>query len=871
MASLVLTDSSQLTSDSQHLVIMKKNTLVCQFASPLDVDTHNKPEAVVLEGKYWKRKLAAVTAEYKKWRMFYRNRFMGWGTKDGSDLLAEMDMFDWQPHSNDSLHSMGSMMVDEDYMEFMSDTLFTSITYNQPFAFPDTREITRGTNIADFMQPSLVQLQPNLDDFMDTLEPLQELLSSRLPPVPEEPPSELEYRSIRHMGHSFPELDLLGSNLQSLEHLQHQQHMEQLQQMQQQQQHQQQQQTEAQCSAVVYAPSVINQSYRSTTPQDFNQVHVQHQQQTGIMDRVSKSRPPRSVQNNRLLQQQQRQQQSVPYQQQQQTGLTQSSTYQGFAIPEVQPQPLQGMRVVSSPSSQQQQSPVSLRGLPATSQPVYKAPSPQPPSMQPYKFTTQQQNFRYLQLGAVLIILSWSSFLIPAPEVTQVDSIAVQDRGPNLNRLFSPTSTQSYKVYNLSVSPPVSSIPEATITSPALSPLQYNQLNKRSHSGSALGMGSVVAQHQQHQHQRKHPPPLVSSSSDSALNTTLSTGGLQPLLAHLLTTSMYQPPPPCDGLGNRHTSGLYNFTAADKSGLKTSSVVPILPMPSGAAPGPKTTTALLITTPVSMTSMQPSGQILLNTMVAPSCNRGADSPSDSSAVPSPASLNISPLSSPLNLGSPLSPQKQIQPRQDSERAHYRSPKNINAAPPKEHRRMGHINAEQKRRCNIKNGFDMLHSLIPQLNQNPNAKLSKAAMLQKGADHIRQLRSDRSQLREEMESLKKQIESLNAAISNCQSMLPATGAPVSRQRSSKMKEMFDEYVRFSILFEPLLVSFNQMVSTASLEDLFRSTLLWVEQHSVLNSLRYLSTATDIMTDPSKLPEEARRASAKPSVRIENSHS
>ena len=31
-------------------------------------------------------------------------------------------------------------------------------------------------------------------------------------------------------------------------------------------------------------------------------------------------------------------------------------------------------------------------------------------------------------------------------------------------------------------------------------------------------------------------------------------------------------------------------------------------------------------------------------------------------------------------------------------------------------------------------------------------------------------------------------------SNCQSMLPATGAPVSRQRTNKIKEMFDEYVR-----------------------------------------------------------------------------
>lgn len=29
----------------------------------------------------------------------------------------------------------------------------------------------RSTNLADFIQPSLVQLQPNLDDFMDTLDP----------------------------------------------------------------------------------------------------------------------------------------------------------------------------------------------------------------------------------------------------------------------------------------------------------------------------------------------------------------------------------------------------------------------------------------------------------------------------------------------------------------------------------------------------------------------------------------------------------------------------------------------------------------------------------------------------------------------------
>lgn len=38
----------------------------------------------------------------------------------------------------------------------------------------------KGAGLADFIQPGLIQLQPNLDDFMDTFEPLHGLLSSRL-------------------------------------------------------------------------------------------------------------------------------------------------------------------------------------------------------------------------------------------------------------------------------------------------------------------------------------------------------------------------------------------------------------------------------------------------------------------------------------------------------------------------------------------------------------------------------------------------------------------------------------------------------------------------------------------------------------------
>jgi len=49
--------------------------LVCAFANPLEIDNHNKTEAgAIMEGKYWKRKMATILAEYKKWRIFYKNQ-----------------------------------------------------------------------------------------------------------------------------------------------------------------------------------------------------------------------------------------------------------------------------------------------------------------------------------------------------------------------------------------------------------------------------------------------------------------------------------------------------------------------------------------------------------------------------------------------------------------------------------------------------------------------------------------------------------------------------------------------------------------------------------------------------------------------------
>ncbi|XP_025054920.1 MLX-interacting protein isoform X2 [Alligator sinensis] len=192
------------------------------------------------------------------------------------------------------------------------------------------------------------------------------------------------------------------------------------------------------------------------------------------------------------------------------------------------------------------------------------------------------------------------------------------------------------------------------------------------------------------------------------------------------------------------------------------------------------------------------------------------------------------------------------------------------------RRIKHISAEQKRRCNIKAGFNTLNSLV-----SSNSKsISHAITLQKTVEYIAKLQQERIQMQEETRRLREEIEELNATIISCQQQLPATGVPITRQRFDHMRSMFDEYVKnrtlqnwkfwiFSIIIKPLFESFNGMVSTTSFEDLNQTAMAWLDQHCtlpvlrpmVLNTLRHLSTTTSILSDPSCLPEQATEAVSK----------
>ncbi|XP_035113795.2 MLX-interacting protein isoform X3 [Callithrix jacchus] len=246
---------------------------------------------------------------------------------------------------------------------------------------------------------------------------------------------------------------------------------------------------------------------------------------------------------------------------------------------------------------------------------------------------------------------------------------------------------------------------------------------------------------------------------------------------------------------------------------------------------------------------EPVSLVLKNACIAP----GRDCPNSGQA--SPCASEQSP--------SPQSPQNNCSGKSD--------PKNLAAL--KQNRQMKHISAEQKRRFNIKMGFDTLNSLISN-----NSKLtSHAITLQKTVEYITKLQQERGQMQEEARRLREEIEELNATIISCQQLLPATGVPVTRRQFDHMRDMFDEYVKnrtlqnwkfwiFSIIIKPLFESFKGMVSTSSLEELHRTALSWLDQHCslpilrpmVLNTLRQLSTSTSILTDPAQLPEQASEA-------------
>ncbi|XP_071033621.1 carbohydrate-responsive element-binding protein isoform X2 [Parasteatoda tepidariorum] len=884
-------------------------------------------KAVVIEGTYWKRRMASITAEYQKWRLFYREK-----CRLKSSYEAENMDFDfetrWPSWTKDPYSPLQSAM-DEDFLMDFTDTLFTSFNPSQPFDFPNPREIAARASIADFIQPGLVQLQPPVDDIMDTLEPLSDLftdfLNARLPPLPEE--NTFNGGSLQDIGSSTVEQQdyygkspffQKGYNVFNSYSSQFSPNLS----------------SKRSCTFKKPAvPSAIKQSPQSyIAPSSFSAKR--------LVENITPSNESNAILSN-----------NVPLISSTQPP-TQSDSMQNFLCNTVPNQPSQNSSMESLLQSglgtdvttlQSPQPPDSLQAL-------------QVPSSDHIVNKREQRMNQFFQqpsfISKSLDETDLSRQHLPQPSSTMQVPLETIPQGHVVNNLVSNSNSNGtnngkapfyYSVVNQMNQTPVANnfknqnqVTIASNTYQTLQPVSVATIVKQTQADVTFTENSAYRRHSystvpQHAQSsgdymgtRRSRPiapaitnasfavpevpsnrrarsrsvsspqsgspksflqqpaqavsltdissplqtvitadsgkrPIIQSSLGQGVNISNSNVLQQNLLAHLLSSGCTQ-----QDLGQT----LLKVASAPTTNA-TSSVTIIRPILTTTAP------QTLVFSPLPMSTISSSNvtdlqrnilvggtnQILCKQDSPPTCVLSTpDSPGSSTCSSSPA------ISTMYDTNSST---KSVRVKSPEEKNQY-----------KEHRRVCHINAEQKRRCNIKNGFESLHNLLPALGQTPNSKVSKAAMLQRGAEYIRTLKVERQQQIEEVEQLKKRIEELNQAINLYQSQLPASGAPVPCQRTNRMKEMFDEYVRqqtlqnpkfyiFSLIVGNLVDSFNSSVSTASVEEMCKSIGLWMDQHcslvslrpKVLNALRLLSTTTSILSDPSRVPEEAIQAVTK----------
>ncbi|XGW16003.1 hypothetical protein V3C99_001448 [Haemonchus contortus] len=157
----------------------KKKTPFCYFAVPDDDTTHAKIEGSVLEGMYWKRRMEAVGAQYKKWRYYMKNRRAQHEKpvkrkrtySEGQSERFDRELYERPAKREQRSQTPKNMSTDccdfDDLENVFTDSLFESLS--QPYMFPNPKDFGQSGN-ADIMQPGLLSLQPSLEEIMASLD-----------------------------------------------------------------------------------------------------------------------------------------------------------------------------------------------------------------------------------------------------------------------------------------------------------------------------------------------------------------------------------------------------------------------------------------------------------------------------------------------------------------------------------------------------------------------------------------------------------------------------------------------------------------------------------------------------------------------------
>ncbi|KAJ7344147.1 hypothetical protein JRQ81_000097 [Phrynocephalus forsythii] len=159
--------------------VEKRQNPVCGFVTPLecnDVDEHRKPEAVIMEGKYWKRQVGVVIREYNKWRTFFHTQIQK--KMDKPVCGPPQEVADTVPRVELNSEVVVGSPMDLDPLHDLEAFLDTIYSSRNPYGGPNIRGLAHQGN-ADMIQPTLTQLHPIFgEEFMDNLDPIHEFITS---------------------------------------------------------------------------------------------------------------------------------------------------------------------------------------------------------------------------------------------------------------------------------------------------------------------------------------------------------------------------------------------------------------------------------------------------------------------------------------------------------------------------------------------------------------------------------------------------------------------------------------------------------------------------------------------------------------------
>ncbi|XP_060082742.1 max-like protein X [Ylistrum balloti] len=156
---------------------------------------------------------------------------------------------------------------------------------------------------------------------------------------------------------------------------------------------------------------------------------------------------------------------------------------------------------------------------------------------------------------------------------------------------------------------------------------------------------------------------------------------------------------------------------------------------------------------------------------------------------------------------------------------------------KDRRREAHTHAEQKRRDQIKKGYDELQSIVPTCQQADSIgsqKLSKATVLQRSIDYIQFLAHQKTKQEDELDSLRKEVMALKIMKANYEHIVKThQNTPVHGQN------LVSDEVKFQVfqgIMDTLFQSFNATISVANFAELSACAFSWLEEYCKPQSLR-----------------------------------